>query len=173
MFFFFKEEDGIRDLTVTGVQTCALPISSCCPVAPCYASGSCASRPRPARGPSRLSRCWNGPGPRACRARRWGRSDKRRGARRRPIARTGGRTSGVEAAVMHGLRNLVQRQDVGADAGVGLVLVGGGEDLLEGVDHIFHEALVDLALAPVEALAVLQIGRASCREREKISVDAV
>src|SRR3972149_120858 len=24
---FFKEEDGIRDLTVTGVQTCALPIS--------------------------------------------------------------------------------------------------------------------------------------------------
>src|SRR3990167_8724563 len=26
--FFFKEEDGIRDLTVTGVQTCALPISS-------------------------------------------------------------------------------------------------------------------------------------------------
>src|SRR2546430_12687014 len=24
--FFFKEEDGIRDLTVTGVQTCALPI---------------------------------------------------------------------------------------------------------------------------------------------------
>src|SRR2546427_1816392 len=28
-FFFFQAEDGIRDLTVTGVQTCALPI---CPV---------------------------------------------------------------------------------------------------------------------------------------------
>src|SRR2546430_11353358 len=27
MFFFFQAEDGIRDLTVTGVQTCALPIS--------------------------------------------------------------------------------------------------------------------------------------------------
>src|SRR2546430_9985368 len=27
-FFFFQAEDGIRDLTVTGVQTCALPI--CC-----------------------------------------------------------------------------------------------------------------------------------------------
>src|SRR2546430_12402845 len=28
LFFFFQAEDGIRDLTVTGVQTCALPISS-------------------------------------------------------------------------------------------------------------------------------------------------
>src|SRR2546430_9922367 len=28
-FFFFQAEDGIRDLTVTGVQTCALPISTC------------------------------------------------------------------------------------------------------------------------------------------------
>src|SRR5688572_18267157 len=26
--FFFQAEDGIRDLTVTGVQTCALPIFS-------------------------------------------------------------------------------------------------------------------------------------------------
>src|SRR5207248_7689740 len=25
-FFFFQAEDGIRDRTVTGVQTCALPI---------------------------------------------------------------------------------------------------------------------------------------------------
>src|SRR5688572_31981143 len=28
-FFFFQAEDGIRDLTVTGVQTCALPICHC------------------------------------------------------------------------------------------------------------------------------------------------
>src|SRR2546427_6003695 len=28
LFFFFQAEDGIRDLTVTGVQTCALPIYS-------------------------------------------------------------------------------------------------------------------------------------------------
>src|SRR5207302_8051327 len=26
-FFFFQAEDGIRDFQVTGVQTCALPIS--------------------------------------------------------------------------------------------------------------------------------------------------
>src|SRR2546427_5336007 len=26
VLFFFQAEDGIRDLTVTGVQTCALPI---------------------------------------------------------------------------------------------------------------------------------------------------
>src|SRR2546427_246452 len=30
-FFFFQAEDGIRDLTVTGFQTCALPISSASP----------------------------------------------------------------------------------------------------------------------------------------------
>src|SRR5206468_7435299 len=29
-FFFFQAEDGIRDLIVTGVQTCALPICSDC-----------------------------------------------------------------------------------------------------------------------------------------------
>src|SRR5438552_16788432 len=28
MFFFFQAEDGIRDDLVTGVQTCALPIST-------------------------------------------------------------------------------------------------------------------------------------------------
>src|SRR5260370_32715336 len=27
-FFFFQAEDGIRDSSVTGVQTCALPISA-------------------------------------------------------------------------------------------------------------------------------------------------
>src|SRR5260370_12491887 len=32
LFFFFQAEDGIRDSSVTGVQTCALPISQdgCC-----------------------------------------------------------------------------------------------------------------------------------------------
>ena len=28
-FFFFQAEDGIRDIGVTGVQTCALPILVC------------------------------------------------------------------------------------------------------------------------------------------------
>src|SRR5205823_7779389 len=35
-FFFFQAEDGIRDKLVTGVQTCALPIS------PPPATGPCA-----------------------------------------------------------------------------------------------------------------------------------
>src|SRR2546427_2887602 len=36
-FFFFQAEDGIRDLTVTGVQTCALPIWLECGSLPCTA----------------------------------------------------------------------------------------------------------------------------------------
>src|SRR5439155_13580786 len=41
--FFFQAEDGIRDGHVTGVQTCALPISpSACRAGP---SGSCGRRP--------------------------------------------------------------------------------------------------------------------------------
>src|SRR5258708_15046016 len=32
-FFFFQAEDGIRDDLVTGVQTCALPISPFCALA--------------------------------------------------------------------------------------------------------------------------------------------
>src|SRR2546429_4481505 len=31
IFFFFQAEDGIRDVAVTGVQTCALPISAAPP----------------------------------------------------------------------------------------------------------------------------------------------
>src|SRR3712207_7308651 len=38
--FFFQAEDGMRDIGVTGVQTCALPIS-------------CLRRPRQRRGPLR------------------------------------------------------------------------------------------------------------------------
>src|SRR3712207_8208215 len=44
-FFFFQAEDGIRDIGVTGVQTCALPISSwlVCPPLPQTCSGTVAS----------------------------------------------------------------------------------------------------------------------------------
>src|SRR2546426_6064260 len=41
LFFFFQAEDGIRDYKVTGVQTCALPISLRAP-----AAGSRARAPR-------------------------------------------------------------------------------------------------------------------------------
>src|SRR2546430_6892693 len=50
LFFFFQAEDGIRDLTVTGVQTCALPISSGNPLDPNSScsemafSGKCVSK---------------------------------------------------------------------------------------------------------------------------------
>src|SRR3712207_3758494 len=37
IFFFFQAEDGIRDIGVTGVQTCALPISGCPTDQPHYA----------------------------------------------------------------------------------------------------------------------------------------
>src|SRR5437879_11256809 len=33
LFFFFQAEDGIRDTSVTGVQTCALPIFTGTPTA--------------------------------------------------------------------------------------------------------------------------------------------
>src|SRR2546430_6437383 len=53
-FFFFQAEDGIRDLTVTGVQTCALPISTSwgsTGATPERPVRSCAAAPgRPSRG---------------------------------------------------------------------------------------------------------------------------
>src|SRR5256886_4076128 len=50
LFFFFQAEDGIRDLTVTGVQTCALPISADRPW----------RTPRATRSPGRRPRCCSG-----------------------------------------------------------------------------------------------------------------
>src|SRR5690606_39971469 len=38
----FQEEDGIRDFHVTGVQTCALPISTASRAAPCTSSAGVA-----------------------------------------------------------------------------------------------------------------------------------
>src|SRR2546427_6852329 len=43
--FFFQAEDGIRDLTVTGVQTCALPISLAFGLAACGPDDPQAARP--------------------------------------------------------------------------------------------------------------------------------
>src|SRR5262249_59262167 len=52
IFFFFQAEDGIRDWSVTGVQTCALPISrhsssTAAPGSTC--TTSCCGRPSSAR----------------------------------------------------------------------------------------------------------------------------
>src|SRR2546430_4669375 len=59
IFFFFQAEDGIRYLTVTGVQTCALPISSTVrptpPLPPPSATIRCPSGRRRRTGPSTAS----------------------------------------------------------------------------------------------------------------------
>src|SRR2546430_16241239 len=71
-FFFFQAEDGIRDLTVTGVQTCALPISG---------TSSRGSPPSATPGRTRAAtsrsrtRAGTGTAPRFCRTRR---SEERR-----------------------------------------------------------------------------------------------
>src|SRR2546425_2523961 len=53
IFFFFQAEDGIRDKLVTGVQTCALPISSIA-TSPAQSPGSvcCNSADTPAENES-------------------------------------------------------------------------------------------------------------------------
>src|SRR5687768_13730122 len=58
--FFFQAEDGIRDVAVTGVQTCALPISTPGHAAARAAGGTGAITPS-VRRPARLSRylSWN------------------------------------------------------------------------------------------------------------------
>src|SRR3712207_7260582 len=48
-FFFFQAEDGIRDIGVTGVQTCALPISR----GPCPRRAARARSRRPSATPRR------------------------------------------------------------------------------------------------------------------------
>src|SRR5438874_10085331 len=59
LFFFFQAEDGIRDLYVTGVQTCALPI---CPAIEDALQGANATFTRrlPAGLDTPLGRGWEG-----------------------------------------------------------------------------------------------------------------
>src|SRR5690349_24126054 len=51
-FFFFQAEDGIRDLYVTGVQTCALPICR----SPSRQTATSTTRPRRRSSGSALQR---------------------------------------------------------------------------------------------------------------------
>src|SRR5206468_6066318 len=73
-YFFFQAEDGIRDLIVTGVQTCALPISCSSP------RGSRSATRR--AGPRRPSGGCRSTGSAGCRPSPTGRP--RPGRRRRP-----------------------------------------------------------------------------------------
>src|SRR2546430_5492057 len=72
VFFFFQAEDGIRDLTVTGVQTCALPIFPWC--LGCSSGARRLDRNTDERGRRRTRPQWRG----ARRAARGGRSEERR-----------------------------------------------------------------------------------------------
>src|SRR2546430_7850820 len=54
-FFFFQAEDGIRDLTVTGVQTCALPISGSPPASVNVPAATSSSTSRKSHAAKRLS----------------------------------------------------------------------------------------------------------------------
>src|SRR5207247_7543477 len=81
-FFFFQAEDGIRDPLVTGVQTCALPISR----------RSCRRRSSSGgRSPSRRRGSARGPIPRSeerrvgkeCRSRGWPEHEKKKERRMR------------------------------------------------------------------------------------------
>src|SRR5207237_5530548 len=66
LFFFFQAEDGIRDSSVTGVQTCALPISR---------TGNRAQLPSSRPGSPRPQTCGSPPSPRPVTSRR---SEERR-----------------------------------------------------------------------------------------------
>src|SRR5207248_8565883 len=59
---FFQAEDGIRDRTVTGVQTCALPISWSTPPRPLARNlptiRNCNSTSRGSMGPTKITAGW-------------------------------------------------------------------------------------------------------------------
>src|SRR5437867_13289785 len=86
--FFLQAEDGIRDRTVTGVQTCALPISSgggssAQTAAARPRSSVCSSasrRPQPAgsRPVPRSARSEERRVGKECRRRWWGKDDKKK-----------------------------------------------------------------------------------------------
>src|SRR2546422_295317 len=59
-FFFFQAEDGIRDVAVTGVQTCALPIYSLKLRSSTISTRSSRSRDRPSRNASKNRAVKNG-----------------------------------------------------------------------------------------------------------------
>src|SRR2546430_4030332 len=144
-FFFFQAEDGIRDLTVTGVQTCALPI--------CRRWGACSP---PARVPPRCRRDPDAAAPPRRPARRASSAARRARARRaggRAAPRANAATRSWRAALPPGgeLRQeahvaVEQQPDVGN-------AVAGHRDPVRA--HAPGEAGVPLAVHP----AVLEDGR--------------
>src|SRR5204863_5292746 len=95
-FFFFQAEDGIRDLYVTGVQTCALPIFGrphfqdlAFPATSCAWKARSWKCGRPSRGPiSAWSRCARPRSTRRSEERRVGKECRARGGREQDKKRT-------------------------------------------------------------------------------------
>src|SRR5699024_11329983 len=92
--FFFQAEDGIRDRNVTGVQTCALPISRA--TAACHPWSLSSLRPLPTRKRSSIEEVATSP-PRSeerrvgkgCRSRRAPDHEiRKKGSRKRQAGRT-------------------------------------------------------------------------------------
>src|SRR2546430_10191660 len=84
--FFFQAEDGIRDLTVTGVQTCALPIL-CTGASSTSSSSTCLRGPATCR--SRSGSFFRAPRSSSSRRRRSSRRTSRRARRRSEERRVG------------------------------------------------------------------------------------
>src|SRR5260370_5885174 len=81
-FFFFQAEDGIRDSSVTGVQTCALPISvrKVDPAGPTFRTDApdCSVSSQGARAPRSIDGGHSGGSCRPQGGKRVGRSEERR-----------------------------------------------------------------------------------------------
>jgi len=77
------------------------------------------------------------------------------GQRVRRVAPKTKKKSGVDAAQFQSRSHTVNRHHVGGNAVVDAVEFGVANHFVEGAIHNVKEALVDFALAPEEALAVL------------------
>src|SRR2546422_1495159 len=94
IFFFFQAEDGIRDVAVTGVQTCALPILG--RSTPCDGGGGGGARWNGGSGPAGrgglrlggLGATWSPPPRRTRRRSRDGRCTAKGTRRSRPSRRS-------------------------------------------------------------------------------------
>src|SRR2546422_8177266 len=176
IFFFFQAEDGIRDVAVTGVQTCALPISDQHARPP---GGSAVGRRGRSRRPALPHH--RQPRPERARLRRQGDGDPEAGrpradrdVRRRrlgPAGRSVGR--GARAGPPGGrrmTRSLEDRIAIGTGAAKGM----GREVCLALAREGAHLVLAAREVAPLQALAreIEPLGRRALAEPTDVTDEA-